>query len=336
MVASIAYFSLLQPAPEIKSVEFTITKGQNTAEIADNLAGAGVISNAYTFRAYASLTQAEARLQPGKYKLKTGMKYEDLVEIMTKVKKKKYVPVLIPEGFTATQIAKRLAAKTDRPAIDFYEFIRGQGLDKVRPAELPPEVGTAEGYLFPKTYQIDEKEHPQKIIGKLIDQFSVETAGIDWSFAKEKGLSRHEIVTIASMIEMEARLPEERTLMSAVIYNRIEKGMPLQIDATVQYALPKRKEYLTNEDLKIASPYNTYQQIGLPPGPIANPGLQSIKAALAPADVDYIYYVLTSPDGAHTFTNNYQDFLKAKRRMNEGAEPDQAPGVAPDPDQDLP
>lgn len=103
--------------------------------------------------------------------------------------------------------------------------------------------------------------------------------------------------------------------MAAVIYNRLEMGMPLQIDATVQYALPERKEFLSNEDLKIASPYNTYQRTGLPPGPISNPGLSSIEAALAPAEVDYIYYVLTSPDGRHTFTNNYNDFLAAKRRM---------------------
>ena len=102
--------------------------------------------------------------------------------------------------------------------------------------------------------------------------------------------------------------------MAAVIYNRLAQGMPLQIDATVQYALPQRKEALTNQDLQIASPYNTYQQTGLPPGPIANPGIDSIKAALAPAQADYLYYVLTSPDGRHTFTNNYNEFLAAKRR----------------------
>ena len=124
-----------------------------------------------------------------------------------------------------------------------------------------------------------------------------------------------EIMTIASLVEREARIPEERPLMAAVIYNRLDIGMPLQIDATVQYALPQRKEALTNEDLKYASPYNTYQHTGLPPGPIANPGLSSIKATLEPAEVDYIYFVLPSPDGQHTFTNNYNDFLAAKRRM---------------------
>jgi len=315
VVGGIGYFVFLQSTPEVKEVEVTVVSGLNTAEIADILVEKGVISNAYTFRAYASLTQTEARLQPGDYLLNTDMTYEEILKELTRVPKKEYVRVVIPEGFTATQIAERLAEKTDRPPADFLDYMQGQGLEKVRPSALPSSLGTVEGYLFPKTYNFEKEAHPRAIVSRLIEQYRRETADLDWTFARGRELSVHEIMTIASLVEREARIPEERSLMAAVIYNRLDMGMPLQIDATVQYALPQRKKSLTNEDLKYASPYNTYQQTGLPPGPIANPGLSSIKAALAPAEVDYIYYVLTSPDGQHTFTNNYNEFLAAKRRM---------------------
>jgi UPF0755 protein len=315
IIIAVVYVGFFQGPPPVKSVDVVVKSGLNTAQIADILAAKGVISNAYTFRVYAAFTQTESRLQPGKYKFRTDMTYDEILKQLTKVEKKHYVQIIIPEGFTATQIAKRLAEKTGRPEADFLEYIRGQGLEQVRPSALPSDVGTAEGYLFPKTYDFDKKEHPRKIVAALIAQYKEETVGLNWSFARQKNLTVHQIMTIASLVEREARVPEERSMMAAVIYNRLDKGMPLQIDATVQYALPERKEFLTNDDLKIASPYNTYQHTGLPPGPIANPGLLSIKAALAPAKVDYLYYVLTSEDGRHTFTNNYDEFLAAKKNM---------------------
>jgi UPF0755 protein len=314
-ISGVLYLSFFQPAPPAREVEVTVESGLTGAQIAEKLEGAGVISNQYTFRIYLALTQTESGLQPGDYKFRTDFTYSEIVKELTKPKKKLYVQVAIPEGFTAKQIAQRLSDKIDRPVIDFNEYIRGQGVDAVRPQVLPPEVGLLEGYLFPKTYSFEPKEHPREVIRKMVDQFERETRDIDWSFAQEKNLTIHEIITVASLIETEAQVAEERPLVSAVIYNRLNIGMPLQIDATVQYALPERKEALTYEDLKIASPYNTYQRTGLPPGPIASPGIDSIRAALAPAPVDYLYYVLTSPDGAHTFTNNYEDFLRAKRNM---------------------
>ncbi len=315
VLGSIVYFSFLQPVTEVFEVEITVPSGANTSQIADQLLEEGVISNAHTFRAYAAMTQTESKLQPGEYRFRNDMSYEEIIKALTEVPEREYVQVLIPEGFTAFQIAERLAEKTDHLVVDFLEYIRGQGLEQIRPAALPSSIGTAEGYLFPKTYDLEKEAHPREIVATLIDQYEQETEGLDLTFARERGLSLHEIMTVASLVEKEARLPEEQVLMAAVIYNRIDMGMPLQIDATVQYALPQRKESLTNQDLKYPSPYNTYQQIGLPPGPIASPGLSAIKAALSPADVDYIYYVLASTDGRHTFTNNYSDFLAAKRRM---------------------
>ncbi len=315
VVGGIAYFVFLQSTPEVKEVDITVASGMNTADIADLLVEKEVISNAYTFRAYASLTQTEGRLQPGDYRFSTDLTYEEILEELTKVPEKEYVRVVIPEGFTVTQIAERLAKKTERPPADFLDYMRGQGLEKVRPSALPSSLGTIEGYLFPKTYNFEKEAHPRDIVARLIEQYRRETGDLDWTLAETRELTVHEIMTIASLVEREARIPEERPLMAAVIYNRLDIGMPLQIDATVQYALPQRKEALTNKDLEYESPYNTYQRTGLPLGPIANPGLSSIKATLEPAEVDYIYYVLTSPDGQHTFTNNYNDFLAAKRRM---------------------
>lgn len=308
------YYAFLRPPAAPKRIKVTIPQGYNTTQIANLLAAKGVISNSYTFRAYAALSQTELNLQPGFYTFTTDMTYYEIIKKLTQGQKQETITVVVPEGFTVKEIVARLAKKTGRPKEDFYEYTLGQGVPQLKPPDIPPDVNSLEGYLFPKTYTFVKKEHPAKIIKRMVTQFAQETAGLDWSFAQNKGLSRHQIITVASLIEKEAKVPEERPLIAAVIYNRLTKNMPLQIDATVQYALPERKEILTNEDLKIASPYNTYQQLGLPPGPIANPGLESIKAALAPAPVDYLYYVLTSADGRHTFTNNYQEFLKAKKQ----------------------
>ncbi len=301
-------------APEAaRAAVIVIEEGQTTAQVAQKMARVGIISNVYTFRAYAVMTQTETSLQPGKYKLKSDMTYDDILAKLTKKKADPLVKVIIPEGFTVTEIAKTLAEKTNRPAIDYLEYMQGQGVSQIRPSQMPLDLKTVEGYLFPKTYLFHKKDHPKKIVTRMIEQFELEVSNIDWAFAKERNLSVHQILTVASLVEKEARVPAERVIMAAVIYNRIDKGMPLQIDATVQYALPERKEALSEKDLQFASPYNTYQQTGLPPGPISNPGVDSIKAALEPAQVDFLYYVLTSPDGSHTFTNNYNEFLQAKK-----------------------
>ncbi len=148
----------------------------------------------------------------------------------------------------------------------------------------------------------------------MLDQFRAETSPIGLEGAERLGITPYQAVIVASLIEREAVVDEERPLVAAVIYNRLRAKMRLQIDATVQYALPEWKEVLTYEDLKVDSPYNTYQHAELPPAPICNPGLKSIIAALQPADVDYLYYVATGEGGRHFFTADYQEFLRAKER----------------------
>lgn len=149
----------------------------------------------------------------------------------------------------------------------------------------------------------------------MLRQYALETEELDFERARrELGMSEYQIVTVASLIEREAAGDGERPVIASVIYNRLQEDMPLQIDTTVQYALDEPKENLSLQDLKVDSPYNTYERPGLPPGPIASSGLDAIRAALNPADTDYLYYVLDESGESHTFTESYEKFLKAKEK----------------------
>jgi len=151
----------------------------------------------------------------------------------------------------------------------------------------------------------------------MLRQFDTEIASVDTTQATRRGLSFNDLVVLASMIERESKLDEERPLVSSVIHNRLAKNMLLEIDATIEYVLPGNRFRLRNSDLRIDSPYNTYRRKGLPPGPISNPGLASLKAAAAPADTEYLYYVLTGKDGSHTFAETKAEFLIAKQKSKE-------------------
>lgn len=315
VVGAALYLTLARPKPKVITATVTIPRGYTSAQIADRLAERGLISSAFTFRLYASFNRIDDRLLPGSYVLHSNMTYDEIAAKLTTGPKKKYIKVVIPEGFTLKEINERLARLTSRPVGEFTAVTEGAFVKKYDYKFLPDGAANLEGYLFPKTYVFEKKTSPKKIINRLLYQFQLETNALDWSPATARGLGKNEIVTIASLIEKEAKVPEERPLMAAVIYNRLALGMPLQIDASVQYVLPERKIQLTIEDTKVDSPYNTYLRQGLPPGPVANPGFDSIKAALNPAPVDYLYYVLTSPDGRHTFTNNPAEFEAAKKRM---------------------
>jgi UPF0755 protein len=220
----------------------------------------------------------------------------------------------IPEGFTLRQIAAR-AGETGLFSAD--DFLAAAAAGDYQVPILPEGQRTnLEGLLFPKTYDLPEGMQPRELVQKLLDQFALETAGLDLGRAEKLGITPYQAVIVASLIEREVVVDEERPLVAAVIYNRLKANMPLQIDATVQYALPQWKENLTYEDLKVDSPYNTYRNRGLPPAPICNPGSKSLEAALEPAPVNYLYYVATGEGGRHFFTADYQEFLRAKQQAN--------------------
>lgn len=220
--------------------------------------------------------------------------------------------VVVPEGLTIKQTGDRVESQCKISAVDFtsatnegdyvYGFLKDAG-------------GNLEGFLFPKTYTVTGKTSARALVNMMLSQYRKETKGLDWARATARGMSQYQTLIIASLIEKEARLPEERPVIASVIYNRLNAAMKLQIDATVQYALGKWKQALSYKDLEVDSPYNTYKIKGLPPAPICSPGYESIRAALYPATTNYLYYILTSPEGRHSFTNDYQQFLRWKEEL---------------------
>lgn len=225
--------------------------------------------------------------------------------------------VTIPEGLTIKQTAEKVAALTGGTvtADEFNAAARAGDYDY---AFLPVCDGNLEGFLFPKTYRVTEEDSARDVVVMMLDQFGKETGALDWAWAQEHGLTPYDVLIIASMVEKEAKMPEERPVIASVIYNRLRAGMKLQVDATVQYALGTWKPTLTYSDLEVDSPYNTYRINGLPPGPICNPGFESIRAALHPDQTDYLYYILTSPEGRHSFTSDYEQFVRWKEEQGGG------------------
>lgn len=299
-----------------KPVTVEIPQGSGTAAIARILADAGVIENASYFRLRARYEGIDQALKPGVYELMTGMPYTDVVNRLMKGIPIEYSEVTIPEGYTVKQIAERLEAEAGIPAADFTRIASTEAASFAaeRPYLADIKNGTLEGYLFPKRYRIVKGSTARDVVELMLKQFDTEMAEVDLAFATSKSLTKHDIVIIASMVEREAQVAAERPLVSSVIYNRLKQGMKLQIDATIKYLLPGGSPRVTYSDLEIDSPYNTYRYAGLPVGPIASPGLDSLKAAAAPADTEYLYYVLTGEDGSHTFTETYAEFLRAKNR----------------------
>jgi peptidoglycan lytic transglycosylase G len=219
--------------------------------------------------------------------------------------------VTLPEGLTLKQTAAEVGEATEGniSAEAFTAATKEGGYDY---GFLSEANGNLEGFLFPKTYEMTSLTSARTAVDKLLKQFEIETEDLEWNRTQSLGVSQYQIVIIASLIEEEAKVPGDRPLIASVIYNRLRKNMKLGIDATVQYALGQWKPELSNEDLKVDSPYNTYRVDGLPPAPICNPGFESIRAALYPASTDYIYYILTGSDGKHSFTADYNQFLKWK------------------------
>ncbi len=297
------------PQPHQK-VTVTIKPGSSSGEIASVLAGHGVVRNSFLFKLYIGRRNAQNKLQAGDYTMETGMSFADALAALLKGPTVKLYKITTPEGMTIEQTADTVAA--DSP-VKKDDFLAANDKSKYKFDFLNEIPGTdLEGYLFPKTYAVRETTTAENLVGTMLRQFEQETAILDMSLAEKRGLTLYQIVIIASIIEKEVKIPDERSLVAAVIYNRLDKGMYLQMCATVEYALPEHKEALSYEDLEVESPYNTYKYPGLPPGPICSPGLASMEAALKPAPVDYLYYVLTGEDGSHTFTNNYEEFAKIK------------------------
>ncbi len=300
-------------------VQIEIVQGASTAQIAQTLADAGVVANARMFRLRVRLSGADEQLKAGVYDLVTGSPYSDVISKLQDGPDGRYSTVTIPEGFVIEQIAKRFEAAAGISSVEFTQLAKTGAAGFLGGHPYLSEVyqGSLEGYLFPKTYRVKASSTATDAIEMMLDQFDEEILRVDMSYPESKGMSLNEVVTVASMIEREAKIAQERELVSSVIYNRLDKGMLLEIDATIEYVLPGNRFRLRASDIRIKSPYNSYLNKGLPPGPIASPGLAALKAAARPAQTQYLYYVLTGKDGSHTFCVTCEEFLVAKKKSKE-------------------
>ncbi len=295
----------------------SIPEGSSAADISDILEENNLIKNKLVFDLYSKVTGKSSKYKAGMYELNTAMDQDAIMnELVKGGKLKASVIFTIPEGFEIKQISERLNSTglidedkflslTDKASNfeDDYEFLKGL-----------PKDSSLEGYLYPDTYEVFEDVTEEGIVRKMLDTFEEMYTSDIKEKGKNLGMDTNQIMILASIIEREAVLEEERFTMSGVFHNRLEVDMPLQSCATVQYALGERKSVLSNEDVTIESNYNTYVNAGLPPAPISSPGIESIEAAVNPEDVDYLFFVRTGEDGSHTFTTNYNEHLDAKNR----------------------
>ena len=283
-------------------------------QVSSELYNKGLIKYPQLFRIFAKLMKAETKMDPGVYTLSTKLDYNAMVHAMHQSEEgpveRATVMVMIPEGKTLKQTFQILSDHGVCPYETLLECAANHEFKYDFLADIPYGKETRlEGYLFPDTYQFYASSSPEEAIDKFLSNFNAKVNAEMRLQAEEMGYSLHEIVTIASLVEMEAGKDAERPTIASVIYNRLNSSYYpyLQIDATIQYALEERKESLTNQDLEIESPYNTYKYTGLPPGPIANPGLASIRAALGPESTGYYFYALNK-SGSHNFFATLDQF----------------------------
>ena len=302
----------------------TISRGTRITGIGRLLERQGIIRNTYAFVLEAKLSGA-GNVRAGRYRLYEDMSLHDVLDALVKGPHSVAGEhsVTIPEGYTVRQIADLLQAKGVTDGEEFYRLATSRkGIEQLHIAEpwfqtlqqQKPPLQTLEGYLFPDTYDFQPHIAPSKVVETLLTNFGNRFVR---PYQQEIGTGTHnlhEIVTIASLIEREAEIEGDRARIAGVIENRLQRHQKLQIDATVLYALGHHKNRVLYKDLKVRSPYNTYAHPGLPPGPIASPGLPSLLAALKPEKHDFLYYV-ARPNGAHIFTRTEAEHAAAIRKV---------------------
>jgi UPF0755 protein len=306
--------SLFQPFGSSGSGDVTVTvpTGASVGEIGDILAKKGVVSHSFFFELRARLAGDSGDLKPGVYKLKKDMSYSSALAALTKGVPPNIVRIVIPEGKSRREIAplahglqgSYLAASTRSP----YLNPRNYGGRHAR---------NLEGFLFPASYQLKKGASARALVRDQLQAFKQNLSKINLSYAKKKNLTVYDVVTIASMVEREAAIPKDRPLIASVIYNRLHDNMALGIDSTLRYALGDWTKPLTVSQLASKTAYNTRTHTGLPPGPIGNPGLSSLRAAAHPAHTKYLYFVVKPcGNGAHVFENSFAQFQRDSARYN--------------------
>ena len=284
-----------------------VPRGATLRVAAESLAKAGVVQNATAFRLYAIIRGRDRSIRAGTYMFHRGRSWSDVLGDLRGGKGME-PSITIPEGWSLLQIVPQLARVLEAPVDSVEAAVRDTAL--LHALDIP--TPTLEGYLFPDTYVFPQGTTPRAAVRLMVERFQ-RVWQPDWDQRLQAmAMSRNDVMALASIVEKEARLPEERPVIAAVYLNRVKAGMLLQADPTVQYALGKHVSRVLYKDLEIDSPYNTYRYPGLPPGPIASPGRPSIIAALNPANVPYTFFV-AHPDGHHEFTSDFSAHSAAVR-----------------------
>lgn len=310
------FFNVINnPIKNKGEVAIEVEEGDSFYSILNYLSKEKVIRGIPFIKLYVLLEDETIDVKPGSYILKDDLNLKELITLLTTESTLGVVKFTVPEGYTIDEISEKLEKEGICSKEDFLNAIKNYNLPSYVEKDDSKRYNL-EGYLFPDTYPLKRGQDPKDIITLMLGRFeeALEQALSETNKTIED-INLEEIITIASMIEKEAILDEERPIISSVIRNRLNQDWMLQIDATVIYALGDHVEIVLHSDLEVDSPYNTYKNYGLPVGPISNPGISSIKAALNPANTDYMFYVLENEEGSHYFTNNYEDFLNKQEEL---------------------
>lgn len=299
---------------------FTIIPGETAATIATRLERAGLIRDAGLFRLLVRYRGVDARLEAGDYQLRPNMSLEEIVDLLQHGHPSE-VAITIPEGWRIEEIAERLE---EGALVEPEEFLRTVREGEFEYDFLSEERVSLEGYLFPDTYSIPPDFEAAQIVDLMLANFGRRFTPEMRQEAAKRGMSIHGVLTVASLVEREARIPEERPIIASVYLNRLEAGWLLESDATAQYALGYQegtgqwwKSPVSLEEMtQVDSPYNTYLYPGLPPGPICNPGLACVQAVINPAETNYMF-LYHKGDGSHAFAETYEEHLENQRRYGE-------------------
>lgn len=288
-------------------VSVVIPKGASAQDIGEILVDKDVIESALAWRITLYLEGGGDKIEAGKYHLFQGLSPKDALGLLAEGATIDFVTVTFPEGSWLTDFARIVGKNTHISEAEFMDALTsGEVISELK----PDDVDSLEGLLFPSTYQVVEDDTAVTLAQRIVDEFERQVAAIDFSAIEDKGYTVYDAIIVASMIEAEARFDEERPKIASVIFNRLDVGEKLGIDATVSYAIGKHIEELTVSDLAFDSPYNTRLNAGMPPTPIGAPGRSSLEAAANPAPGDLFFYVVSDCEGHHAFSETAAEFAR--------------------------
>lgn len=312
LIATIYVFWWPNPSADDGGTIVTIPRGSSFRQALDSLESAGAIRSRWALTLAARFSGADRKVHVGRYRFAPGMSNTAILDDLSSGASRMLIAVTIPEGWRMTSIARRFSRVLGTDSAAFVDLCRDEGFIR----RLGVDAPHLEGYLLPETYEFYWQTDEADIVRAMVGSFKAFYVDSLQRRQQELKLTLNQVLSLAAIVEGESSIDVERPIIAGVYWNRLKKRMRLEADPTIQYILPDGPRRLLYEDLRIDSPYNTYRNYGLPPGPINSPGRASIVAALFPSKHDYIFFVATG-NGGHRFSTNYQDHLRAVRSFRQ-------------------